>query len=347
MLGRDRRRSAEHCDHMYGICCAGSGYAVQHAAFVADVMQAAVHQHYVVAASCQVHGLQLLITHVDTDTLGPGEPFDLLAGYRAHLDRIDLIAEFSKPDGVCALACPQIQCPSRTTFRRHGKQGGMKLGMRCRVGTVPVLTTPPVTLVSQHIAGRRRSGSAVRGQMPLPARYQTPAPSHSCALETQTSHWARYRAEPRLVGVGPQPDQRGEFRRRGSQVMLHDQRSAAGLLIQPNCPDGQHLVSDHQRRARANSRLKMRGKACAKQFQILDDLLTANRRIHPGHCGSRAESGTVQIPWPASRTVPQARTRSSRDNTHCQRTLQVYPDDENAMACARNQHVHAVERTPR
>lgn len=65
------------------------------AALVADVMQAAVHQHHVVAVSCQIHGLQRLIAHGDADTLGPGEPFDLLAGYRAYLDRIDLIASLA------------------------------------------------------------------------------------------------------------------------------------------------------------------------------------------------------------------------------------------------------------
>src|ERR1017187_8113004 len=98
MLGRDRRRGAEHRDRVHGVRGADGKYAAEHATLVADVMQAAVHQHHVVAVSCQINGLQRLIAHGDADTLGPGEPFDLLAGYRAHLDRIDLIAELSEPD---------------------------------------------------------------------------------------------------------------------------------------------------------------------------------------------------------------------------------------------------------
>ena len=118
------------------------------AALVADVMQAAVHQHHVVAVSCQIHGLQRLIAHGDADTLGPGEPFDLLAGYRAHLDRIDLIAELSEPDSIRSLACPQVQCDAGAAPCRHSQQGGMKLVVNHRVDAVPVLTASPVPLVS-------------------------------------------------------------------------------------------------------------------------------------------------------------------------------------------------------
>src|ERR1019366_7880131 len=100
MLGRDRRRGAEHRDRVHGVRGADGKYAAEHATLVADVMQAAVHPHHVVAASCQVHGFQRLIAHGDADTLRPGEPFDLLAGYPAHLDRIDLIAELSEPDSI-------------------------------------------------------------------------------------------------------------------------------------------------------------------------------------------------------------------------------------------------------
>ncbi len=156
MLGRDRRRGAEHRDRMYGVCGTGIKYATQHAAFVPDVMQAAIHQYYVVAASCQVHSLHWFVAHVDTDTLRPGEPFDLLAGYRAHLDRIDLIAELSEPDGIRPLPPPQIQCDSGTAPRRDGKQGGMKLCMHRWVDTVPILTTPPVPLMRRVLPVKER-----------------------------------------------------------------------------------------------------------------------------------------------------------------------------------------------
>src|ERR1039458_8707753 len=145
MLGRDRRRGAEHRDRVHG---ADGDYAAEHATLVADVMQAAVHQHHVVAVSCQVHGLQRLIAHGDADTLGPGEPFDLLAGYRAYFDRIDLIAELSEPDRIRSLACPQVQCDAGAAPCRHSQQGGMKLGVSHRVDAVPVLAAPPVPLVS-------------------------------------------------------------------------------------------------------------------------------------------------------------------------------------------------------
>ena len=72
-------------------------------------------------------------------------------------------------------------------------------------------------MYTQHIAGRRRSEFAARGQTPQPMRYQTPAPSQSRAGNAALA-LGELATEPRLIGVGPQPDQRGEFHRRRSQI---------------------------------------------------------------------------------------------------------------------------------
>src|SRR5438105_13429705 len=147
MLVGNWRRGTEQGNRVYCVRSAGREHPPQDIPLIADVVQAPVHYHQVVARSCQMYGLQCFVAHIDMHALGTGKSFDLLASHGAQLDRIDMVTKLSHTDGIRPLASTQIQCSAGATPRSNGEQLGVISRVCSQFDAVPVLPAPPIPFV--------------------------------------------------------------------------------------------------------------------------------------------------------------------------------------------------------
>jgi hypothetical protein len=93
-----------------------------------------------------------VVTRVHAYALGAGEPLGLLAGYRAHLECIDVRAKPRQPDRVGAFPSSQVERAARSALGRCREPGGVEGRVICWVSAVSVGSAPPVPVVCRVLA---------------------------------------------------------------------------------------------------------------------------------------------------------------------------------------------------